>query len=82
MFLATGPTGCGKSTTLYAMLMELRKQRINILTIEDPVEMHIDDIQQMQVNRAVGFTFIWVGLLIFAIDGVWRSRNRPVENTA
>ena len=57
MFLATGPTGCGKSTTLYAMLLELRKQRINILTIEDPVEFHIPDIQQMQVNRAAGFTF-------------------------
>jgi type IV pilus assembly protein PilB len=57
MFLATGPTGCGKSTTLYAMLLELRKQRINILTIEDPVEFHIADIQQMQVNRAAGFSF-------------------------
>ncbi len=57
MFLATGPTGCGKSTTLYAMLLELRKQRINILTIEDPVEFHIADIQQMQVNRAAGFIF-------------------------
>ncbi|MFC7300557.1 GspE/PulE family protein [Cognatiluteimonas weifangensis] len=57
MFLATGPTGCGKSTTLYAMLLELRKQRINVLTIEDPVEFHIEDIQQMQVNRAAGFTF-------------------------
>jgi type IV pilus assembly protein PilB len=57
MFLATGPTGCGKSTTLYAMLMELRRQRINILTIEDPVEMHVADVQQMQVNRAVDFTF-------------------------
>ncbi|MFP7722968.1 GspE/PulE family protein [Lysobacter sp. A3-1-A15] len=57
MFLTTGPTGCGKSTTLYAMLMELRKQRINVLTIEDPVEFHIEDIQQMQVNRAAGFTF-------------------------
>jgi type IV pilus assembly protein PilB len=57
MFLATGPTGCGKSTTLYAMLLELRKQRINILTIEEPVEFYINDIQQMQVNRAVGFTF-------------------------
>ena len=57
MFLATGPTGCGKSTTLYAMLLELRKQRINILTIEDPVEFHIADLQQMQVNRAAGFTF-------------------------
>ncbi len=57
MFLTTGPTGCGKSTTLYAMLMELRRQRINILTIEDPVEFHIAEIQQMQVNRAAGFTF-------------------------
>jgi type IV pilus assembly protein PilB len=57
MFLATGPTGSGKSTTLYAMLMELRRQRINILTIEDPVEFHIAEIQQMQVNRAAGFTF-------------------------
>ena len=57
MFLATGPTGCGKSTTLYAMLLELRRQRINILTIEDPVEFHVAEIQQMQVNRAAGFTF-------------------------
>jgi type IV pilus assembly protein PilB len=57
MFLTTGPTGCGKSTTLYAMLLELRKERINILTIEDPVEFYIDEIQQMQVNRAAGFTF-------------------------
>ena len=57
MFLATGPTGCGKSTTLYAMLLEMRKQRINILTIEEPVEFHVADIQQMQVNRAAGFTF-------------------------
>ncbi len=57
MFLTTGPTGCGKSTTLYAMLLELRKQRINILTIEDPVEFYIEEIQQMQVNRAADFTF-------------------------
>lgn len=57
MFLTTGPTGCGKSTTLYAMLLEMRKQRINILTIEEPVEFHVADIQQMQVNRAAGFTF-------------------------
>ena len=57
MFLTTGPTGCGKSTTLYAMLLELRKQRINILTIEDPVEFYVEDIQQMQVNRAANFTF-------------------------
>ena len=57
MFLTTGPTGCGKSTTLYAMLLELRKERINILTIEDPVEFYIADIQQMQVNRPANFDF-------------------------
>ncbi len=57
MFLTTGPTGCGKSTTLYAMLLEMRKQRVNILTIEDPVEFHVEEIQQMQVNNAAGFTF-------------------------
>lgn len=57
MFLCTGPTGCGKSTTLYAMLQELRKQRINILTIEEPVEFNIEDVQQVQVNRAADVTF-------------------------
>lgn len=57
MVLVTGPTGCGKSTTLYAMLLEQRKQRINILTIEDPVEYRIAGIQQMQVNLGAGFTF-------------------------
>ena len=57
MFLTTGPTGCGKSTTLYAMLMEMRRRKVNILTIEDPVEFHITDVQQMQVNRAADFTF-------------------------
>lgn len=57
MFLATGPTGCGKSTTLYALLLELRRRALNILTIEDPVEFHIAGLQQMQVNRAADFTF-------------------------
>ncbi|MBS0462239.1 MAG: type II/IV secretion system protein [Proteobacteria bacterium] len=57
MFLCTGPTGCGKSTTLYAMLQELRRQRINILTIEDPVEFNIEGVQQVQVNRAADVTF-------------------------
>lgn len=57
IFLCTGPTGSGKSTTLYALLLEIRRQRVNILTIEDPVEYHIAEVQQMQVNRAAGFTF-------------------------
>jgi len=57
MILVTGPTGSGKSTTLYAALLEARKERLNIITVEDPVEYNIDDVQQMQVNRAAGFTF-------------------------
>jgi type IV pilus assembly protein PilB len=57
LFLVCGPTGCGKTTTLYAVLQSLIRQRINILTIEDPVEYRIPGIQQMQVNRAAGFTF-------------------------
>jgi type IV pilus assembly protein PilB len=57
MILVTGPTGSGKSTTLYAALLEARKERVNILTVEDPVEYHIEEVQQMQVNRAAGFTF-------------------------
>jgi type IV pilus assembly protein PilB len=57
MILVTGPTGSGKSTTLYAALLEARRERVNIVTVEDPVEYHIADVQQMQVNRLAGFTF-------------------------
>ncbi|HSH83865.1 MAG TPA: GspE/PulE family protein [Guyparkeria sp.] len=57
MLLVTGPTGSGKSTTLYAALQEVRKQNVNIITVEDPVEYHIDGIEQIQVNTAPGFTF-------------------------
>lgn len=57
MFLVTGPTGSGKSTTIYAALNEIRKQNVNIITIEDPVEYHIQSIVQMQVNTTIGYTF-------------------------
>lgn len=57
LFLVTGPTGSGKSTTLYAALNELIKQNINIITVEDPVEYHIDSIEQIQVKPDVGYTF-------------------------
>jgi len=57
IFLVTGPTGSGKSTTLYAALAEVQKQNVNILTIEDPVEYHMDGIQQIQINQATGYTF-------------------------
>ena len=55
--LMTGPTGSGKSTTLYAALQSIKEREINIVTVEDPVEYHIDDILQIQVNQSIGFTF-------------------------
>ncbi|WP_297527342.1 GspE/PulE family protein [Thiohalobacter sp.] len=57
MLLVTGPTGSGKSTTLYAALQEVRKQNVNIITVEDPVEYRVQGIEQIQVNTAPGFTF-------------------------
>lgn len=53
----TGPTGSGKTTTLYMILDYLLKKPINIVTIEDPVEKNIDGVNQMQVNAAAGLTF-------------------------
>nr|MCR5234429.1 GspE/PulE family protein [Lachnospiraceae bacterium] len=53
----TGPTGSGKSTTLYMMLEELSKKSVNISTIEDPVEKNLPKLNQMQVNNQAGLTF-------------------------
>lgn len=57
MLLVTGPTGSGKSTTLYAALQEIIKQNVNIITVEDPVEYHVRGVQQIQVNTAPNYTF-------------------------
>lgn len=57
MVLVTGPTGSGKSTTLYTALKELNKPSVNIITVEDPVESPIKDINQVQVNAQVGLDF-------------------------
>ncbi|PIZ00370.1 type II secretion system protein E [bacterium (Candidatus Howlettbacteria) CG_4_10_14_0_8_um_filter_40_9] len=57
MVLSTGPTGSGKSTTLYALLSKMNSVEVNIITLEDPVEYHIEGINQIQVNPAVGLTF-------------------------
>ncbi|MDZ7829670.1 MAG: ATPase, T2SS/T4P/T4SS family [Halofilum sp. (in: g-proteobacteria)] len=57
MLLVTGPTGSGKSTTLYAALGKVRERGVNIITVEDPVEYHVADIQQIQVSRTAGLTF-------------------------
>jgi len=57
MLLVTGPTGSGKSTTLYTALSEINKPNINIITIEDPVECLIDSVNHVQVNYKTGLTF-------------------------
>jgi len=57
MILSTGPTGSGKSTSLYAILKELNKPDINIITLEDPVEYRVEHIRQVQLNRKAGMTF-------------------------
>ncbi len=57
MVVVTGPTGSGKSTTLYAMLDKARSRERNILTIEDPVERRMDLVTQVQVNEKAGLTF-------------------------
>lgn len=57
MFLVTGPTGSGKTTTLYAALGDLRNVANNIMTCEDPIEYEIDGVNQSQVNEKVGLTF-------------------------
>jgi len=57
MFLVTGPTGSGKSTTLYAILSSLNKPGVNIVTLEDPVEYFIDGVNQAQIRPEIGLTF-------------------------
>ena len=57
ILLVTGPTGSGKSTTLYTALSELNKEDVNIITVEDPVEANIDGINQVQVNPKADLTF-------------------------
>src|SRR5205085_7521548 len=54
MILTSGPTGSGKSTSLYALIQEIKNDSINIVTLEDPVEYKMDGINQIQVNSEVG----------------------------
>jgi type IV pilus assembly protein PilB len=58
MILVTGPTGSGKSTTLYSSLHKLRKPSVNIVTVEDPVEYVLPGINQVHVNAKTGLTFV------------------------
>lgn len=57
MILSTGPTGSGKTTTLYAILNKINNPKVNIITLEDPVEYQVKGINQIQINASVGLTF-------------------------
>ena len=57
MILTSGPTGSGKSTTLYALIQKIKSEQINVVTLEDPVEYKMDGINQIQVNVDAGLTF-------------------------
>ncbi len=57
MILSTGPTGSGKTTTLYAILQELNKVDVNIITLEDPIEYFVSGINQSQIRPEIGYTF-------------------------
>lgn len=57
IILLTGPTGCGKSTTLYAFIKEINKGEVNIVTVEDPVEYTIEGVNQVQINNKADLTF-------------------------
>ena len=57
MILTSGPTGSGKSTSLYALVKEIKDDSVNIVTLEDPVEYKMDGVNQIQVNAEVGLTF-------------------------
>ncbi len=57
MILTSGPTGSGKSTSMYAMVQEIKTDNINIVTLEDPVEYKIEGVNQIQINPDVGLTF-------------------------
>ena len=57
MILTSGPTGSGKSTSLYALIKEIKNDTVNIVTLEDPVEYKMEGVNQIQVNAEVGLTF-------------------------
>ena len=86
MIMVSGPTGSGKTTTLYAALGQLDAKQYNIMTVEDPVEYRFRDINQIQVNRQAGIEFA-VGLrAIMRLDPdiilVGEIRDRETANTA
>ena len=69
--LVTGPTGSGKSTTLYAGLTQVNRPEINIITVEDPVEFRLPGVNQVQINVRAGLTFAASLRSILRSDPTW-----------
>ena len=86
MVLVTGPTGSGKSTTLYATLTEISTPEVNIITVEDPVEYRLAGVNQIQVNHKAGVTFAAVLPAILRSDPdivlIGEIRDRPTAQIA
>lgn len=83
IILVTGPTGSGKTTTLYASLREMDTQRLNVSTVEDPVEYHLDGITQVQIHDQIGMSFAAVlrSLLRQDPDVVMLGEIRDLETS-
>ena len=75
IILVTGPTGSGKSTTLYTVLSELNSGDVNIITVEDPVEADVDGINQVQVNEKAG-TDLCFGTSFYSPSGPGHYHDR------
>jgi type II secretory ATPase GspE/PulE/Tfp pilus assembly ATPase PilB-like protein len=92
ILLVTGPTGSGKTTTLYAALEQLNDNTQNIMTVEDPIEYYIDGIGQTQVNTKVEMTFARVVCARScdrirtwcwsAKSAIWRPRRLPCRRVS
>jgi len=86
MIMVSGPTGSGKTTTLYASLSKTRNRELNVMTIEDPVEYEFNGIRQIQVNRAADITFATGLRAIMRLDPdvilVGEVRDAETANTA
>ena len=74
--MIVGPTGSGKSSTMYTLIRELLSDRTNLITLEDPVEYHIKGATQVQINEKVGLTFAFGSALSSASGSGYHLRRR------
>jgi len=86
MVIVTGPTGSGKSTTLYSAIQQIKSMARNIVTVEDPVEFHIEGVRQVHINSGIGLTFAAVLRSILRQDPdiilIGEIRDKETADTA